>query len=176
MLTKPKNKNEFSITDESRAAQAALEGAVKKAQDVVKATAPSAIGALSPGAQADLRYQLEQAKSVVKSITATLEDLLDEAAKQMDENFVNTLGADDSTGVQGKLSRIQISTKAMPTVDNWTMFYAYIQEHGAFELLNKAVNIRGVSERWENGETLPGVGQFTKKKVSVTKLTGKAAG
>jgi len=84
--------------------------------------------------------------------------------------FIQELPTKDAQGIAGKKGRVEIKTKELPTVEDWSKFCAYIQQTGAFELLNRAVNPKAVRERWENKEEVPGVGKFVRKVVSLTKV------
>ena len=86
------------------------------------------------------------------------------------EHLIETLPKDDASGVTGLLARAQISSKKVPSVKDWTAFFAYVKENDAWDLLAKRVNDTAVAERWDNGETIPGIDAFVLTSVSITKL------
>lgn len=126
-------------------------------------------GAKTPAAKADLLFDLDRTE--LKALR--------EAFKEMD-NFLNKLEAwfvqefrDDQRGVTGKVGRVEIKSKEIASVEDWTKFYGHIAKKKEFDLLNKAVNQKAVQARWEENKQIPGVGKFVKKVVSLTAVKGK---
>jgi hypothetical protein len=158
------------ITAEIKAATKALAPAVDKLRQLISSSAPED---LPVGQLADLLYDLRQIAKLPKSLNDPFEDLLDPFTKSVEDHFIRTLAVGESSGVQGLRSRVQITEKIVPTVDDWSVLYKYIKRTGSFELLNRAVNAAAVSERWKLKKKVPGVGTFHAKKVSCTKLSGK---
>lgn len=128
-----------------------------------------------PGALADLLYGLEQLAKQLGTLAAPFTDVVQPKIKEVEDHFINTLAVGEATGVQGHSARVQINDQVVPTVENWEAFYAHIKKTGSFELLNRAVNRKAVTERWDAKKQVPGVGRFVAKKVSCTKLSGKKA-
>jgi len=58
-----------------------------------------------------------------------------------------------------------------PTVRSWELFYKYIMDNNAFELLQKRVSPVAVREHWEAGEHIPGVDKFPVDKISVQRIS-----
>ena len=123
------------------------------------------------GALADTLYDLRQLSKVLGSITAPFNDVIAPAIKLVEDHFIMTLTVGESSGVQGKKSRVQVTILVVPVPDDWPKFYAYIARTKSFDLLNRAVNRLAVQERWDNHKQIPGMGKFTVKKVSCTKLS-----
>lgn len=89
------------------------------------------------------------------------------------EHLINNIPKSNATGVAGKLCRVSIGTKAVPQVEDWEKFYAYVAKNkskGGFAFLNKAVNTAAVKEVWDAGKTIPGVAKFNAVVMSVNKL------
>jgi hypothetical protein len=86
------------------------------------------------------------------------------------DHLIAELPKDDASGVTGLLARAQISTKKVPSVKDWPAFFEYVKENDAWDLLARRVNDTAVAERWDNGETIPGVDAFVLTSVSITKL------
>lgn len=131
------------------------------------------LDATPAGAAADFLYDLRALRQQLNQLTAPLDELLGPAIQRVEEHFVNTLSASEATGVQGLRSRVQVTTSAIPTVEDWDKLYAYILKNQAFDLLNRAVNREAVRERWDDKKQVPGVSVFHAKRVSCTKLNGK---
>lgn len=75
-----------------------------------------------------------------------------------------------STGQSGKVAHVRIKPKVMPTVEDWTIFYDHVRKTKSFHLLQRRLSEKAVSEQWEAGKKVPGVGEFQVISVSVTKL------
>ena len=169
-MPKPKSGPVVDITAEVEAAAKALAPAVKR---LSKALAAVKLEQLPLGAAADLLYDLRQTARLVPNLNAPFEDVFGPHTKALEEFFISQLEAGEASGVQGGHSRVQVTTSAVPAVDDWQKFYAYISKSKSFDLLNKAVNRAAVQERWDAKANVPGVGVFYAKKVSCTKLSGK---
>lgn len=84
--------------------------------------------------------------------------------------FIQQLPESDATGISGEVACVKVQKKSRPNVKEWDKFYEHIHKNKAFELLNRAVNVKSVKERWEEGKEVPGVEKFEYKDVSVTKV------
>lgn len=115
------------------------------------------------GACVDLLYRARERRLEMQRETERVEKL----EKQLQEHFINTLSA-DSTGLAGRVARVQIEPKVIPTVEDWDRFYAYVGRTRSWELLQKRLGEGAIKERWEDGKEVPGVGRFRAKKVSCT--------
>jgi hypothetical protein len=160
----------LDISAQVEAASKALAPAVK---NLTKALAAMDPAGLPVGSLVDALYDLRQLSKVLASITKPLDELIDPKVKQVEDHFIQTLAVGESSGVQGKKSRVQVTEAVRPTITDWDKFYAYIKKNNAFELLNRAPNRVAITERWDAKKQIPGVGSFHDKKVSCTKLSGK---
>jgi len=164
------SKLSIDINVEVMAAQKVVAPAVKR---LTKALAKLEPKNMPVGAVADLLYDLRQLGKLAATITAPIGEVVEPAVKLLEEHFINTLAVGESSGVQGQHSRIQVTDSVVPVVDDWVKFYAHIAKTKEFELLNRAVNVAAVRERWDAKKKVPGLGTFHHKKVSATKLSGK---
>jgi hypothetical protein len=121
-------------------------------------------------------------------------DVFEVQLTMLEDALIRKLPADDADGVVGKIAKAIIVTKVIPTVEaeaGWEKVYTYLLEgaietakhkrlsaralakhlaqHAAFDLLQKRLNTRAISDRWEAKEAIPGIARFNKKTVSVTK-------
>jgi hypothetical protein len=118
------------------------------------------------GACADALYTTRQQRlTEQKDITA-----FEAIEKALKEHLIATLPKSDQTGAQGRLARVTVVTKKIPIVENWEAFYKHIKKTNQFDLLNRALNVAAVQERWDSGKAVPGVGSFNAVSVSVNKL------
>lgn len=122
----------------------------------------------SLGACADLLYKTREERLKLQREV----DRLEKKESALENHFIEELSK-DSTGVAGRVARVQINSKPVPVVEDWSKFYTYIKKNNAFELLQRRLSAKAVEERWEDKKQVPGVGRFNAKKVSCTKLKGK---
>lgn len=158
------------IQAEIAAATKVLSPAVKR---LTKALAKFDPKCMPVGALADLLYELRQVAKLPVALADPFNDVLAPTIKLIEEYFIQTLMVGESSGVQGKRSRVQITDPVIPVADDWSKIYAYIVKKKAFELLNRALNKAAIQERWDAKQQIPGIKPFRIKKVSCTKLGGK---
>jgi hypothetical protein len=159
-----------NLVAEVTAAGKALMPALKRLTKTLPKLSPDA---LPIGAVADLLFDLRTARKTLAVLAAPFEDLLGPAEKLLDEHFIQKLAVGESSGVQGRTARVQVTESVVPTLDDPVKFYAFLKKTGDFELLNRALNRAAVNERWAAHKQVPGVGKFHVKRVSCTKLSGK---
>ena len=115
---------------------------------------------------ADLLYELKAEKARAAAVVAEIE----RGARILQEYVIATLPKSSSTGVAGRIARVQVVTKEVPQAKDWPALYGYISTTQAFELLHKRLSESAIKERWDAGEIIPGVGTFTTVSLSITKL------
>lgn len=168
----------LDVSAEVAAAQKALAPAVKRLNTILARLSTDKLPSVPTGAVADALYDMKQLSRVLGTLLAPFDDLLLPSVKNTEEYLIGSLAVGESSGVQGMKARVQITERMIPVVDTqndgWKKFYAHIKKTGEFDLLNKALNAKAVQERWDNKKNVPGVGKFNAKKVSCTKLGGKA--
>lgn len=172
-MPKLANVPNISILSEVETASRALAPALKRLTKALGKLKLEELVLNSPGAAADLLYDLRQTSKLVPNLSAPFDDVLEPHIKSLEEHFIQRLEAGEASGVQGARSRVQVTVSAVPSVEDWAKFYAYIAKTKSFELLNKAPNRTAIAERWDAKKQVPGVGAFHVKKVSCTKLNGK---
>lgn len=68
--------------------------------------------------------------------------------------------------IHTSLGVARLMRKDVPTVDTetggWDAVWKYITKHKAYELVQKRFGEKAVQERWDAGESIPGVKRFTK--------------
>lgn len=149
-----------------------LEPIVKKLKPKVESFDPKTVLA---GTLADYLYGLRTQRSALGGgALAALQELLGQLAKKIEDEFVSSLEVGESSGVQGFVGRVQITDSIVPTIEDPEALFAHIKKTGEFDLLNRQLNREAVRSRWDDKKRIPGVGKFVAKKVSCTKLSGKA--
>lgn len=124
-------------------------------------TVPKTIGAC-----ADRLYKLREERYALNKKV----DAIKEEEHRITEHVINTLPKSEATGIAGKTARVAVKTKEVPQVTDWVAFYAYVAKNKAFDLLQKRVSDKAVTERWENKKQVPGVVPHTLVTLSLTKV------
>lgn len=119
----------------------------------------------TPGKIADLRYELNKEVSAAQKVA----DALKAKRTALDEYIINTLPKSNASGVSGKVGKIKVVSKVIPTVKDYTKFYGFIQKTKRFDLLQRRPNTGPIQELWDEGKKVPGVDKFTKISVSCGK-------
>lgn len=119
----------------------------------------------SAAACADLLYTTRNQRLALNREVEKLEEL-ESALKDF---FINSLSK-DSTGIAGRIARVQVTPKVIPIVEDWPGFYKYVKRTGSFDLLQKRLATQAIEDRWESGTKIPGVGRLQAKTVSCTVL------
>jgi len=118
------------------------------------------------GACADALYLTRQERLLDQRDIAAL------AAREtaLKEHIIATLPKSDSSGVAGKVARVQVVVDRVPRVDDWDALLEHVRKKRMFHLLQRRLNDAAVEEIWAEGGTVPGVSVFGVVKVSVNKL------
>ena len=123
--------------------------------------------AKTPAQRADLLYKANEERLAQQKVAEATKKFV----TKLEKWFIQELPEVDSTGIAGKLARVQIKQKERPVPFDWTALYAYIKKNNAFEMLDRKVNSKAAKERWEAGKEVPGVKRFRYKDVSITKVS-----
>ena len=110
-----------------------------------------------------LRLEKEELTSAAKKLGTQL-DL-------MQAEIIDRLDADETTMSRGKLASAILTETVVPKVDDWDGFYQYIHDNEAFHLLQRRLATTAYREMLEAGEVISGVSTFTKRAISLRKIT-----
>lgn len=114
---------------------------------------------------ADLLYAT-RAKRLALMDTVNELEALETACK---DKLIKELPKGAANGITGRVAHVEIATKAVPTVEDWSALYKYVARTKSFELLQRRLSEAAVKERWQAKKVIPGVGTFTATTVSCTK-------
>ncbi len=117
------------------------------------------------GGCVDLLYKLRQARIEQQKRA----DAIKAQETALEEYIFSNYKSQGIDGVRGKVAMVSIKELTVPTVVDWDKFYAYIARNKAWELLQKRPGAEACRERWALGKAIPGVEQFRKLNLSVTK-------
>jgi len=113
--------------------------------------------------------QLIEEKSRIKDERADIkaqDKILSVENAQIDIEIIDALNAQGVTKAGNANYTASITKEIVPHVTDWDAFY----NHPDFHLfMNRAMNASNCREHWNAGNSLPGVTQFEKTKVSFTK-------
>lgn len=112
--------------------------------------------------------QMYRLREVRRKLEAEIDELKREE-KAIENYLVDTLPKSDATGIQGKIAKGRLASKAIPTPRDWEAIYAYIHRQKAFHLLQRRLATSAVGEILENGGVVPGVEIFHQISMSITK-------
>lgn len=73
------------------------------------------------------------------------------------EHLIAQLPEQGASGVAGSKARVTMVAKQVPQVTDWDALRDFVQKTKSFDLLQKRVADAAIKERWEHGDTVPGV-------------------
>ena len=118
------------------------------------------------GACADKIYELRQKRLDAQKVV----DAIQAEESALREHIIQTLPKSETTGVAGKLARVTVVTKSIPQVKDWDAFYKYVAKNKAFDLMQRRLSDKAVTDRWEAGKKVDGVEAFTAVSLSINKV------
>ncbi len=120
----------------------------------------------SLGACVDMAHDLREKRLAMQKEV----DAVEAQEKFVREHIIKTVPKGDA-GAVGKRYKGIVVTEDIPQVEDWDTFYKHIAKTKSFDLLNRAVNRKAVSERWADRKQVPGVKAFKAVKLSITKVS-----
>lgn len=97
-------------------------------------------------------------------------DAVKQRESEIKDHIINNLSKSDDTGAAGKKYLAKITTKDVPSLKDWEAFTNFVVATGRFDMLQKRLSTKPVTDLWEEGEDVPGVEKFRVVDVSITKL------
>ena len=148
----------------------AAPGALAVAQPfIVSATAnlpkPENFKKMSLGACADKLHEIRDLRRKMQKVV----DAVEEIEKALNGHIIDNVPKGDG-GAIGRLYKATVNVEDVPTVKDWTQFYAYIVKTKRFDMIQKRLSTAAITELWEAGKKVPGVEKFRVLKVSLTKI------
>lgn len=96
-------------------------------------------------------------------------EALEEAEKELYKTIVAKYREAGMTACGGKFGLVKMTESKEPIAEDWAQVWKYIKENDAWELLHKRITVTAVRERWDAGESVPGIGSVPKYSLSVSK-------
>ena len=103
------------------------------------------------------RLAKEKEAELIKEVEDRIKDSI---IQKFNEQGLKAMGADNGI--------VKMSSTKEPKANDWPAIYEYIRETGSFELLHRRLANLAIKERWEAGESIPGIGDTTVYKLSVS--------
>lgn len=86
------------------------------------------------------------------------------------QKYLESTGDDeDGTTLRAGEFKLEVKKKPSPIVDSWPDLLQFIRDTGQTDLLQKRLTESAVKQRWDNGDTLPGVSKAYKVTLKITK-------
>lgn len=126
---------------------------------------PTKIGSLL-----DRRWQLKLQK---EALEAELKKVAEEVKLHEDAIFLRLGKEGDLEGARGTLCQASISRVVVPVAEDWAAIHGWIKKGRGtdrFAILQRRLGVTAVRELQDDGVTVPGVGSFEQKKLSLTKV------
>lgn len=118
------------------------------------------------GEVADLLYAIRQERLAKQKEV----DELASRETALKNHIIENLPKSEATGAAGKTANVRVVIKQKPQVKDWDALYAYVSKTKSFDLLQRRLSDKAVTDRWENSKTVPGVEAVPVVDVSVTKV------
>ena len=131
----------------------------------MKTKVPDDLTTIKSGKLVDLLWTLAQERKLIEAQAAVVKKEED----RIEEFLMQTLKKSDLNGLRGTLAQVSVTHSVFPQFVDWDLFYKFVVKHDAFGLLQKRASVGAFKERWDAGEKIPGVEQFTKVGLSVKK-------
>jgi hypothetical protein len=116
-------------------------------------------------AKVDEYFRAREARLVADKEAAKLK----ETETKLKDELIRALSESQLTSLGGKLARVTIKQKIKPITTSWADVYEYIFRTGAWDLIQKRLTETAVKARWEDGEKIPGIGEFPVLDLSIAK-------
>lgn len=86
------------------------------------------------------------------------------------QHLIDNISKSDAAGVIGKAKRAVVLVEPVPTIEDEVKFMKFARKKGNEDLVVERPNMKAISDRWEAGKVIPGVGKFNVVKLSLKKI------
>jgi hypothetical protein len=121
----------------------------------------------SLGGKIDELFELRERYRELTREVKELKEIMD----SMEIQIMNDLDSLDLRLGRGSRASVSISETVVPTVNDWDAFYNYVRDHDAMYLFERRVAATAWREITESGETVTGTEAFTKRSLSLRKVS-----
>lgn len=121
----------------------------------------------SVGAAVDFLYATREKRKMFEAQAAAVK----EEETEIETQIFNKFKKADLDGARGKQAQASVSSSDVPTLDDWDAFAEHLKKNPAdLDMLQRRLAIEAVRARWSDKIVVPGVGTFTKIKLTLTKV------
>lgn len=117
------------------------------------------------GACVDAMYEIRTKRLQMEEKVETLRS----EQKELEDHIIESLKKQGLGSGRGSKATATITKSSVPTVTDYTAFTTHILKTGAIELLERRPSKSACAERWEAGESVPGITAVEVTKLSLTK-------
>ena len=107
------------------------------------------------------RLEIEKQAEEVKAKETALKD-----------HIIATFSKADIDGAKGKVASASVTRSVKASVKDWPTVQKWIEDHDAWDLMERRLNNKAYRDRLEAGESIPGVEPFDVITLSLTKIGG----
>jgi hypothetical protein len=118
------------------------------------------------GMLADELHALRERRLAVNKLV----DAMKREETRLIDHIIDNVDIDKESGVMGAAYKATVQRETVYVAEDWDKFYAYVGRTKSFHFLNKALNKGSLSERFDSGKPVPGIGTMDVKKISLTKV------
>jgi hypothetical protein len=144
----------------------------EEAKAAVETLDPLALGSPMPkslGRCADLFHDVRELRLMMEKECEAIKA----RETEIQEHIIRTLPKGD-TGASGLRYRAQINTDTKPQVSDekggWPAVWKFIKQNDRFDLLQKRLGEKAITDMWADGVEVPGVAKVHVPKLSITKI------
>ena len=112
--------------------------------------------------KADVKEQIKVLETEVKKLKEKDEEIDRQLFSEMDTHGLSRTANDNYSA--------SINSDTVPQVNNWDLFYAYLLESEELSLQQRRLSSKACKEKWEAGETIPGVEPREIRRINFRKL------
>lgn len=117
------------------------------------------------GHQIDVMYEADRA---IKKVETELRELKQHRAK-LETRLLRSFDKEDIHGCTGRRGKAFIQSTDFPRVEDRVKLDRYVLKKRALDLFTSRVSVQAWKDRIDDGEKVPGVGVFTRIRVSIRK-------
>lgn len=86
------------------------------------------------------------------------------------DKIINEFSKDKIQGLKGSLAQVSIIKTDIPIIEDQNKFFKYVFRNKAVDLLKNGISTKAYRERIEAGKKIPGVSNFCKITLRVSKV------
>ena len=114
----------------------------------------------------DEYYQVREDRLAAEKVAKKIQ----ERETELKNFLIDSISKSDSLGVCGQIRRATVVTQVVPQLVDFDALITHCRRRNEWDLIRHAISETAVKERWAAGKQVPGVGEFTVVKLSLTQI------